>query len=339
MRIEILLPTYNAGTYLVEAIESIKGQTLKDWRLIVLDGGSDDVTHDIVRHYCRLDPRIELNIMPGSHPVERTNGAICRSEADLIAFQHADDISAPERLARQVDAFRSDPHLTLLGTAIRIFEHNMSECHKIGYQGIRVYPVGYENILARLPFFWCFSLPSIMFHRKRIADGLTVSEDYQFSADYDWYYRIAKRHRVNNLPEPLLSYRSHLSSDGPRNRDMVNDEYNIIRKRVILAEFPFLDTQSVDILLKTQFEPDCSLLSSSEQLKIKEIFFLILQQHEGTASSKNQRQQVYKKYLKKIRNYKLEMRIKHAIKQLLFSYPLSIYFKESNIVRNLLTWF
>ena len=51
--ISIILPTYNAGKYIKETIESILNQTYKNWELIITDDNSSDKTLKILRLYAK----------------------------------------------------------------------------------------------------------------------------------------------------------------------------------------------------------------------------------------------------------------------------------------------
>ncbi|HSY18725.1 MAG TPA: glycosyltransferase [Candidatus Acidoferrales bacterium] len=271
--VDVLMPTMNGAKYLVEALESILCQTFPDWNLIVLDGGSTDATHEILNYYAKRDSRIRVINIPGSHPTKRVNYWIRESHADLIAFQHADDISAPNRIACMRDAFTRDPELLLLGSGTHYWLHHKSDPNIPGYTGSRIYPAGHSRIHAKLPFYWCFALPSVMFHRPQIlARGLLLDEKFQYCADYDWYYRVCLAGKIDNLPDLLLSYRHHDESDGPRNRPEVNRESHEIRESIVKAEFENIATEDQLLLSNVNFEPECSPVDGTEFSRLEKLF-------------------------------------------------------------------
>ena len=55
--VTIIMPSYNTGQYIKEAIESVLSQTYNDWELIIVDDCSTDDTEEIVKQY-RYDKRI-----------------------------------------------------------------------------------------------------------------------------------------------------------------------------------------------------------------------------------------------------------------------------------------
>ena len=62
-RVTILLPTYNAGRYLRERLDTIMAQTMTDWHLVVYDSYSSDDTLSILSEY-QSDPRVRLLLGP-----------------------------------------------------------------------------------------------------------------------------------------------------------------------------------------------------------------------------------------------------------------------------------
>src|ERR1051325_6471809 len=101
--VSIVIPTYNRLDYLVEAIESVRSQTVGDWELVVVDDGSTDGS--VARIEAMGDPRII--VVTRAHTGNRAalrNAGVARSRADWIAFLDSDDLWAPDKLATQLRA-------------------------------------------------------------------------------------------------------------------------------------------------------------------------------------------------------------------------------------------
>ncbi|HEX7490431.1 MAG TPA: glycosyltransferase [Candidatus Limnocylindrales bacterium] len=108
-----IMPTYNHAAFVGAAIESVLGQTLEAWELIVVDDGSTDGTPEIVRGY--PDPRIKLIARDhrGLHVLgELYRAALEASTAPLLAILEGDDTWPSDKLARQVADF-DDPAIVL----------------------------------------------------------------------------------------------------------------------------------------------------------------------------------------------------------------------------------
>lgn len=113
---DVLMPVKNGEAFLEQAVRSIQQQTIKDWRLVVLDHGSTDRTCDIVESMARLDPRIQMHSFPVAPGLAGLlNEGLSLLEAPFAMRMDADDESLPERMALTEAAFRAVPDLVLVG--------------------------------------------------------------------------------------------------------------------------------------------------------------------------------------------------------------------------------
>src|SRR5512135_1311174 len=102
----IVVPTHNRLTLLRAAVASVRGQTWRDWELIVVDDGSTDGTRAFLQSL--RDPRITAVLQPHTGLVARVRNVGARAAAGAwLAFLDSDDLWAPEKLARQVPAMQS----------------------------------------------------------------------------------------------------------------------------------------------------------------------------------------------------------------------------------------
>ena len=99
--IDILLATFNSGSYLREQIDSILAQTRNDWRLLIRDGGSTDGSVEVVREYAEKYPgRIILTgIEPGASAIRNFSELMKLAEAEFAMFCDHDDVWLPDKLA------------------------------------------------------------------------------------------------------------------------------------------------------------------------------------------------------------------------------------------------
>jgi glycosyltransferase involved in cell wall biosynthesis len=112
-RVSVIIPAFNRASLIGQAIESVLGQTFRDFELIVVDDGSTDETTEVVRGYS--DPRIRLIELPsnaGSNAAR--NRGIKEARSDLIAFLDSDDLYLPTKLETVVGAFDRNPDLDVL---------------------------------------------------------------------------------------------------------------------------------------------------------------------------------------------------------------------------------
>lgn len=101
--VSVIMPAYNAGAYIEEAIRSVMAQTVTDWELLVLDDGSSDDTCARVAALAAEDPRIQL--LPNENNLGAANTRnrgfdLCRGLH--VALLDSDDRWMPEKLEKQL---------------------------------------------------------------------------------------------------------------------------------------------------------------------------------------------------------------------------------------------
>jgi len=122
-RVSVLMPVYNAGIYLSEAIESILNQSFQDFEFLIINDGSTDNSENTILSY--QDNRIryicnEQNIKL----IATLNKGIELCKGDYIVRMDADDISLPQRIEKQVAYLDAHPDIGLCGSWFENFgEH------------------------------------------------------------------------------------------------------------------------------------------------------------------------------------------------------------------------
>ena len=120
-RVTVVLPVWNAGGYLAAAVESIRAQTLADWELLAIDDGSTDGSRQLLDDFARRDGRITVTSRPNRGLAATLQEGIERARSGVVALMNADDVSHPDRLARQLAFLERHPTVAALGTQTRLF--------------------------------------------------------------------------------------------------------------------------------------------------------------------------------------------------------------------------
>lgn len=204
--VTVLMSVFNGERYLGPAIESILKQTYSDFELVIVNDGSTDGSQAIVRSYG--DARIRL-VENGCNLGQATalNRGLCLARGELIARQDADDLSHPERLARQVEVMCADPDLALVGTQGRVIDET----------GARVGTVSRCREHISIRWYHLFDNPfihtSVIFRRAVVLDELGgYDESFPYCQDYELWSRVLQSHRALNLSDRLVDYRWHAAS-------------------------------------------------------------------------------------------------------------------------------
>ena len=108
------MPVYNAEKWISKAIESILNQSYSNLELIIVDGGSNDGTHDKIIQY--TDSRLQLYITGEYSFTKKLNYAIKKARGLWIARMDADDICHPDRIREQVNFIKKHKDAVLVST-------------------------------------------------------------------------------------------------------------------------------------------------------------------------------------------------------------------------------
>ena len=200
--VTVLIPVFNAGTMLHEAVASILAQDFTDFECLVINDGSTDGAFDALRTW--PDPRLRLVDNPGNLGLIATlNRGLELARAPLLARMDADDVALPQRLSRQVAAFAAEPQLMLLGTWATLIDPRGQAA------GVSRTPTAHDEILRAILTNNAFIHPSVMARTAVLRALGGYPADALHAEDYALWLRVAARYRVRNLPEPLLQYRIH----------------------------------------------------------------------------------------------------------------------------------
>ena len=114
MTVSVIIPTYNFGKFIREAIDSALAQTIDDLQIVVVDDGSTDNTPEVLAAI--QDPRVEVVRTVNQGICAALNEGLARARGKYIAFLGADDRFRPDKLERQVRMMESDPDLVAVFT-------------------------------------------------------------------------------------------------------------------------------------------------------------------------------------------------------------------------------
>lgn len=113
--VSILIPAYNAERWLGETIQSALAQTWPHVEVIVVDDGSKDQTLTLARTFASKRVRVVSQENAGAATARNT--ALSLSQGDWIQWLDADDLLAPDKIQRQMQAFREEPNPRVLLSA------------------------------------------------------------------------------------------------------------------------------------------------------------------------------------------------------------------------------
>lgn len=200
MEISIVIPTYNAGKFLQECIDSILNQTFTYWELIIVDDGSTDNTKEILKEY--KDKRIKYIYKEHSGVGNSINIGIKNATGKYIARMDADDVMYPNRLLYQYNLMESHPEWDILaggmewGNGKRIKEYYKPETFDVSFH--------------RLIQSCCISHPTVIMRKASIDKLPFLYESYYSCEDYKlWVTASSYGLKIHVDSAPVIWYRQH----------------------------------------------------------------------------------------------------------------------------------
>lgn len=107
--VSVIMPCYNQGNYLPEALESIISQTYPKWECIIINDGSTDHSERVAKEYCRKDSRIRYIYQENAGVIAARNHAVSESLGEFILPLDADDTVSCHYLEKAVHVLTTDP--------------------------------------------------------------------------------------------------------------------------------------------------------------------------------------------------------------------------------------
>lgn len=189
-RVSVVISAYNVSGCIRESVESVLGQTLEDFELIICDDCSSDGTYQVLAELASQDKRIRLlrNEVNSGQALGR-NRCIALSRGEYVAVQDGDDRSGPTRLETQAAFLDDHPEYAFVA----------SHADNIGDDGvIRDRPNPKSGEVEKGDFLWGlpFLHPTVMFRKASLAavGGYLVNKETRYrNEDYDMLMRMYAR--------------------------------------------------------------------------------------------------------------------------------------------------
>lgn len=196
--VSILIPGYNAGKYIKDAIDSALGQTYPSTEIVTINDGSTDNTAEAIKPYLKNKKFIYFE-QPNSGISKARNKAFELSHGEYITFLDADDIDAPEKVTEEVKFLESHPDYGAVYCRVLSFYNDAPE-KMYGYD--RSMPSG--DILRELLKHQFINPGALMLRREIFASEKGFHPDFRDAEDWDLWRRLAyKGVKFGYVDKPL----------------------------------------------------------------------------------------------------------------------------------------
>ena len=258
--ISVVMGVYNAQSCINRAVESILGQTWRNFEFIIIDDGSTDGTGELLQQYAADDPRIRL-LSQSNQGLTRSLRQGCQLAAgEYLARQDADDLSRCDRLELQVEKLEANPDAALCtswvedvapdGMSIQI-HRDLNHCIEVDGKTIP---------LVGIPAHGSVTM------RKSCYDSAGgYRTEFYYAQDSDLWLRMYSRGSFEYVGEPL--YKRFLSTQS-------------ISSTRAMAQSRFCQLAQESYRARLRGNSDVAILSQAEALAQR------CRQERGTSASR-----------------------------------------------------
>jgi glycosyltransferase involved in cell wall biosynthesis/CelD/BcsL family acetyltransferase involved in cellulose biosynthesis len=278
--VSVVIPAFNAGRYLAEAIDSVLAQVDADLELIVVDDGSTDDTPAVLARY---GDRLRVIRQPNRGLAAARNAGAAGARGRWIALMDADDVCAPERIALQAQALRLHPQAVLCCSDFSAFDGQgtTSASHEARYYsmisgtsggldslfgacgavplaaapGEATVAVRCAAVHEQIAFGNFVHPPTAMLSRHAYERAGGFDEAIRYNSDWEFFTRLARLGDFLHIDRSLLAYRLSTSQMSSRsnNRGAGAEDLLIAASKVWAAD-PGLERRHPERMAATRRE-------------------------------------------------------------------------------------
>ena len=199
-RVSIVTPSFNHARFLEQTIRSVLEQDYPNIEYIVIDGGSQDGSRDLIEAYA---PQLAYwQSQPDGGQTDAINQGFARATGEILAWLNSDDYLLPGAVSRAVAALQAEPELGMV----------YGDCLLVNAEGktIKRFPAA-QTDYARLRRGYVHIPQQSSFWRASLWEVVgPLDPSFYFAMDYDLWTRLARMAPLKYLPgEPWAAFRLH----------------------------------------------------------------------------------------------------------------------------------
>ena len=193
--ISIVTPSYNQGKYIRRTIDSVLNQNYPNIEYVVIDGGSNDETVDILKSY---GSRLRWISRKDKGQANAINKGLRIAKGEIVAWLNSDDTYEQGTVAKVVKFFKNNPEAK--------FVHGNGHHIDVDDKFIERYPsekTNFERFYKSCPV----CQPTTFWKKEITNDVGLLNENWNYGMDYDYWIRISKKYEFHFLKDHLANTR------------------------------------------------------------------------------------------------------------------------------------
>lgn len=214
--ISVVIPCFQQGHFLEDAIASLRAQTYPFWEAIVVNDGSTDDTESIALHFCASDNRIRYFSKPNGGLSSARNMGIAHATGRWIQFLDADDLLLPRKFEAHIAATSDSDGNVVTYSNYFHGAHNAPKtrvnAYRVSHKFLTHRPV--LDVATRWEFDFSIPIHAGIFPSWLFSEAhLSFDESLPNHEDWDiWMQVLPLISKVLLLPDELAIYRVNLDS-------------------------------------------------------------------------------------------------------------------------------
>ena len=222
--ISVLTPSYNQAQFLAVTLESVARQSYPVWEHIIMDGGSQDSSVEIIQnHAARYPKKVHWVSEPDHGQADAVNKAFSYSKGEIIGWLNSDDGYFTRTTLEEVAAaFAAHPEVDVLyGDAVLIDVHNRL---------LRILPQPAYRAAGMLRA--CRISQPAAFFRRRVMETHRLDADISIVMDYEYWLRLGQAGtRFKHLPRLWAVDRNHPARKIIAQRDQLAAQRTAVQRK------------------------------------------------------------------------------------------------------------
>lgn len=202
--ISVIIPCYNAAGFIEETLLSILNQDYPRLQCLVIDGGSNDGTQDILKKY---EDRLRWLSEKDRGQSDAINKGLKLAEGDIVTYLNADDVYEEGCLKKVAGAFIKNPGIKWAYGKCRIVDENGAEIRRLitSYKSFWQRRYSYNKLLI-MDF---IAQPAVFWRREVVEEFGLFDINEHLAMEYEYWLRIGARHDPVFIDEYLARFRWH----------------------------------------------------------------------------------------------------------------------------------
>ncbi|OPY25912.1 MAG: Glycosyltransferase AglE [Methanocella sp. PtaU1.Bin125] len=221
-RVSIVTPSFNQAPFLETTIRSVVEQDYPDIEYVVVDGGSTDGSQEIIKRYA---DRIAFWVSERDNgQSDAINKGFRKCTGDIVAWINSDDVYVEGAIPLVARYFAEHPDVDMVHGDIDFIDGRGKFISKVKTADFTLPELLVTNRVSQ---------PSVFWRRKLFDEIGYLDESFHYVMDYDFWIRVAMKHKVRHVGATVAQFRLHDTSKTISSNDLFLAEILIIIDRLL----------------------------------------------------------------------------------------------------------